>query len=630
MDYSFSEIIEFCESEKVVYEGNFYLQLKSEELKVKVSENIYRCPFCRKKKTQNYKYKDLVQHATSIAATNLNAKVRASHQAIVKFLKNDFGDPSSPSQLIYTKSKHPKAKQDLRFVWPWMGIVVNVPMEFKNGIYVGEVENRLKELLSKFNLLKVHYLWNFNGHTGNIIVHFNKDWSGYRDAMDFENYFYVDKFGMTNWVEKRNTALGIYGWVARADDYYSGGPIGEHLQKNGELKTVDEITNIESVKACKLFQDLETLIEIKRKHIEELQCKYSETKFLLNKMMEEKDKLRESYNNEIRRMQQLTQDHSHRIFDENEKIRIELDSKRRELTFRSGQLDNLVAQCECDIRKLEDETKKNTMKNSLLELASLEQKKANEDFLRVVEEQKKEKEATIKKILNLERQLHEKQKLELEIQQQKGSLEVMNLLVGEEVYKKIDKLSEELREKNEELEDLDALNQALVVKERKSNDELQEARKELIAGVSELLNNRTMIGIKRMGELDERIFHAACIKKYRREVADVKAAEFCSKWQAELKIPEWHPFRISTLDGKLKEIIEENDEKLVALRCELGDEVYGAVALALLEINEYNPSGRYVTSELWSYREGRRATLKEAISYVMKQLMTLKRKRCAF
>ncbi|XP_020597088.1 factor of DNA methylation 4-like isoform X2 [Phalaenopsis equestris] len=537
MDYSFSEIIEFCESEKVVYEGNFYLQLKSEELKVKVSENIYRCPFCRKKKTQNYKYKDLVQHATSIAATNLNAKVRASHQAIVKFLKNDFGDPSSPSQLIYTKSKHPKAKQDLRFVWPWMGIVVNVPMEFKNGIYVGEVENRLKELLSKFNLLKVHYLWNFNGHTGNIIVHFNKDWSGYRDAMDFENYFYVDKFGMTNWVEKRNTALGIYGWVARADDYYSGGPIGEHLQKNGELKTVDEITNIESVKACKLFQDLETLIEIKRKHIEELQCKYSETKFLLNKMMEEKDKLRESYNNEIRRMQQLTQDHSHRIFDENEKIRIELDSKRRELTFRSGQLDNLVAQCECDIRKLEDETKKNTMKNSLLELASLEQKKANEDFLRVVEEQK---------------------------------------------------------------------------------------------GVSELLNNRTMIGIKRMGELDERIFHAACIKKYRREVADVKAAEFCSKWQAELKIPEWHPFRISTLDGKLKEIIEENDEKLVALRCELGDEVYGAVALALLEINEYNPSGRYVTSELWSYREGRRATLKEAISYVMKQLMTLKRKRCAF
>ncbi|XP_028552386.1 factor of DNA methylation 5 isoform X2 [Dendrobium catenatum] len=614
MDYSFSETIEFCDSEIDVYATNFYQQLKSEELKVKVTDNIYRCPFCHKKKTQNYKYKDLLQHATDIAATNKNAKVKANHQAIVEFLKNDISDDSSPSQLLITKREHLKAEQDEQFVWPWMGILVNVPTEFKNGKYVGESGNRLKELLSKFNPIKFHSLWNFRGHTGNVVVNFSKDWIGFRDAMAFENYFYADHFGKMNWVEKRNSIPGIYGWVARADDYYSGGPIGEHLQKHGDLKTVDDITNEESNKMSKLIQDLATLIEVKKKHIEELEDKYNTSTLSLNKMMEERDKLHESYNNEIQRMQQLVQDHSRRIFDENENLRTELESKRREHAFRSKQLNTLAAQSESEIRKLEDEKKK---------------KKADDDFLSLVEEQKKEKEANNKKILNLQKQLDAKQKLELEIQQLKGCLEVMKLMGGQDlvVHQKIDQLNEELREKNEELEDLEVLNQALVVKERKSNDELQEARKELISGASDILGNRTMIGIKRMGELDEKIFHAACIKRYRKDEADVKAAEFCSKWQDELKIPEWHPFRISSVDGKLKEVIQEDDEKLVALRCELGDEAYRAVTSALLEINEYNPSGRYVINELWSYREGRRATLKEAIEFVMKHLTSQKRKR---
>lgn len=95
----------------------------------------------------------------------------------------------------------------------------------------------------------------------------------------------------------------------------------------------------------------------------------------------------------------------------------------------------------------------------------------------------REKEAALKKILQLEKQLDAKQKLELEIQQLKGKLEVMKHMGGEEdsaVKKKIDEMSEQLKDKIEELEDTEALNQTLVIKERKSNDELQEARKELI------------------------------------------------------------------------------------------------------------------------------------------------------
>lgn len=69
----------------------------------------------------------------------------------------------------------------------------------------------------------------------------------------------------------------------------------------------------------------------------------------------------------------------------------------------------------------------------------------------------------------------------------------------------------------------------------------------------------------------------------------------------------------------IQEIINEEDEKLKGLKKEMGEEVYIAVTTALVEINEYNPSGRYITSELWSYKEGRKATLQEGVAFLMKQ-----------
>lgn len=95
-----------------------------------------------------------------------------------------------------------------------------------------------------------------------------------------------------------------------------------------------------------------------------------------------------------------------------------------------------------------------------------------------------EKEKLHKKIIELEKKLDAKQALELEIERMKGALQVMKHM-GEdedlEVKSKMDTIRQELKEKEEELEVLEDLNQALIVKERKTNDELQEARKELIS-----------------------------------------------------------------------------------------------------------------------------------------------------
>lgn len=95
----------------------------------------------------------------------------------------------------------------------------------------------------------------------------------------------------------------------------------------------------------------------------------------------------------------------------------------------------------------------------------------------------REKEEALRKILELEREIDARQKLEMEIAELKGKLEVMKHLGSNDdaaVQNKIKEMNEELKQKMEEMDDMESLNQTLLAKERQSNDELQDARHALI------------------------------------------------------------------------------------------------------------------------------------------------------
>ncbi|EFH67528.1 predicted protein [Arabidopsis lyrata subsp. lyrata] len=77
----------------------------------------------------------------------------------------------------------------------------------------------------------------------------------------------------------------------------------------------------------------------------------------------------------------------------------------------------------------------------------------------------------------------------------------------------------------------------------------------------------------------------------------------------------------------LHEVVDEEDEQLNKLKGEWGEEVHNEVKTDLEEMNEYNASGRYTNLELWNFKEGRKAILKEVFSFILDDIKTLKRKR---
>ncbi|KAK4755666.1 hypothetical protein SAY87_009423 [Trapa incisa] len=624
-DYSDSEIDQYVEKP--------YEQLQSGFYKVKGPNGTLRCPFCAGKKKQDYKFKDLLQHASGVGkgSANRSAKQKANHLALAKYLENDLMDESDVvAPPISLKPTPEISEKDDLYVWPWVGIVMNIVVPEIGSREIGDSRYWLKRF-STFKPLEVTLLWNEDKRSANAIVKFNGDWGGFLDATKFEKMFVANHQSKAEWdVRNTNPGPNIYAWCARSEDYESEGSVGDHLRQVGNLRTIREIVQEADESRSSVVAHLSNKIDMTNETLNQLLYKYNEKSLSLTRMLEEKDRLANAFIEESRKMQRAARDNIRRILDEQEKMNYELEKKRRNIESWNKELNKREAVTERERMKLDEDRKKNEERNSSFQLASMEQKKADENVLRLVEEQKREKEAALKKILELEKQLDAKQKLEMEIVDLKGKLEVMKHLEDqndEAVQKKMREMTEELDEKIETLAEGENLNAMLIRKERECNDELQGSHKALITGLKELHGVRVNIGLKRLGDIDNKPFQEACRQKFSPEEAQIQASTQISLWQSYVTDSKWHPFKVIETKGIAEEFIDEEDEKLKNLKREWGEAVYEAVVVALKELNEYNPSGRYVTTELWNFKDNRKATQKEAISFIVKSCKSSKRKR---
>ncbi|VVB16586.1 unnamed protein product [Arabis nemorensis] len=83
-----------------------------------------------------------------------------------------------------------------KFVWPWVGLVANIPTEVeKTGRRVGKSGATLRDelTLKGFNPTRVQPTWNFKGHSGFALVEFSKDFEG------FERSYESDRHGKRDW-----------------------------------------------------------------------------------------------------------------------------------------------------------------------------------------------------------------------------------------------------------------------------------------------------------------------------------------------------------------------------------------------------------------------------------------------
>ncbi|CAO2826484.1 unnamed protein product [Amaranthus hypochondriacus] len=622
------------DSEIEIYAEKPYVGLQTGTYKVMSIKGTLRCPFCAGKKKQDYALKDLHQHASGVAkgAAHRSALQKANHLALARYLEVDLGFVSvQANEAAKAAELQPSDPKEEVFCWPWIGIVVNILNDPKTGNQSPDSEF-LMRTFSKYKPLGVEVFSNVQEQSAIAIVKFGKEMHGHTNAHQFELSFQASCRSKEEWVaNKGNLGSHIYGWRACKDDYFADGQIGKYLRKNTELVTLSEIVRKDKLGSVSVAVNLANEIEMQNQSLIEMQFMVDEKSRSLSQILEEKDVLQQAYNEGLKKIQREGKDHTERLLRERDDMIQGLELMKKDLERRTRELDMREVITVREKQKLQEEKEQNDARNRSLYMATVEQQKTDENVLRLVEQHKREKEEALKKILDLEKKLDDKQKLEMEIEDLRGQLEVMKHMGNHNdhaIQKKIQLMTENLNEKIEELQHSEDLSQTLLVRERLRNDELHAARQRFITGLADMLQStRTNIGVKRMGEINDKAFVKECKKRFKGDDVLIKASVGCSMWQENLKDPAWHPFKIVHNDGKAEEVLDEEDEKLKKLKKEWGDEVYKAVADALLELNEYNPSGRYVVSELWNYKEERKATIKEAISYTFKHMKALKRKK---
>ncbi|KAE9461809.1 hypothetical protein C3L33_06278, partial [Rhododendron williamsianum] len=164
--------------------------------------------------------------------------------ALGRYMEEQFKANGSMSKSTTEAIEAPVGNDSTElFVWPWVGIVANIPVEKKDGRYIGKSGSNLRDKLAAqlFNPVRVNPLWNYKGHSGFAVVEFNRDWPGFHNAMMFEKSYESNRKGRRDYFAAKHIGDELFGWVARDEDFHSNSIVGEHLRKTGDLKSISEI-----------------------------------------------------------------------------------------------------------------------------------------------------------------------------------------------------------------------------------------------------------------------------------------------------------------------------------------------------------------------------------------------------
>lgn len=71
-------------------------------------------------------------------------------------------------------------------------------------------------------------------------------------------------------------------------------------------------------------------------------------------------------------------------------------------------------------------------------------------------------------------------------------------------------------------------------------------------GLKDVLNSRTTLGLKRMGDINRKAFEFACSLKFPNEDRQEICAKLCSSWEQNVQDPQWHPFKMIHSKGLLQ------------------------------------------------------------------------------
>ncbi|CAH1432455.1 unnamed protein product [Lactuca virosa] len=361
------------------YKCRYYKELTLGLFKVKVSEKVYKCPYCPQ--SREYSYDDLCRHASRITkeSKSYGLKEKGKHMGLLEFLERDLKPSESTSQnrsnphmgleALFEETRK-RSKELIRRTDSDMAFIIQqkemIKTNFNRDLKIlQEMANKkIEKIIAEHEQSKMNELAGLEQQkTDDRMLKLVDDQKREIEKLHHQMIELQKKLNATKGLELEINQMKEAMQVKHMTN--------EDVEANKkiDLKTLVEIEMEEEVKNSKLLLGLKTISEEKRKRSEEIQCEISRTDLLMASVMKQKETMIEdfdmmikSYNKEHEMTQEMTNEQLKRINTEYEKSKLHLEEREKELKA-------CEARNKSEKKKLENEMKMKKEDDRILKLA---------------------------------------------------------------------------------------------------------------------------------------------------------------------------------------------------------------------------------------------------------------------